>query len=165
MYHIIRLFNRDCSSMVVFRYNSHSIISSGHEIAKEAGLFLKFLIPGLFGYGFLQNVMRFLRAHSILDPILLFSMASLVIHIAITAYALVHWTGLGFKGASLATSISIWIQLIIFGLFMFFSKHIKWDYAFSFEPYHFHHILTNLKLALPSAAMVCVNTKPLHFPV
>ncbi|KAK4729393.1 hypothetical protein R3W88_022381 [Solanum pinnatisectum] len=88
-----------------------------HEIAKEAGLFLKFLIPGLFGYG------------------------------------------LGFKGASLATSISIWIQLIIFGLFMFFSKHIKWDYAFSFEPFHFHHILTNLKLALPSAAMVCVNTQ------
>ncbi|KAK6781799.1 hypothetical protein RDI58_019595 [Solanum bulbocastanum] len=126
-----------------------------HEIAKEAGLFLKFLIPGLFGYGFLQNVLRFLRAHSILDPILLFSMASLVIHIAIIAYALVYWTGLGFKGASLATSISIWIQLIIFGLFMFFSKHIKWDYAFSFEPFHFHHILTNLKLALPSAAMVC----------
>ncbi|WMV40685.1 hypothetical protein MTR67_034070 [Solanum verrucosum] len=99
--------------------------------------------------------MRFLRAHSILDPILLFSMASLVIHIAIIAYALVHWTGLGFKGASLATSISIWIKLIIFGLFMFFSKHIKWDYTFSFEPFHFHHILTNLKLAMPSAAMVC----------
>ncbi|XP_015166306.1 protein DETOXIFICATION 18-like [Solanum tuberosum] len=128
-----------------------------HEIAKEAGLFLKFLIPGLFGYGFLQNAMRFLRAHSILDPILLFSMASLVIHIAIIAYALVHWTGLGFKGASLATSISIWIQLIIFGLFMFFSKHIKWDYAFSFEPFHFHHILTNLKLAMPSAAMICLE--------
>ncbi|XP_049350147.1 protein DETOXIFICATION 18-like [Solanum verrucosum] len=128
-----------------------------HEIAKEAGLFLKFLIPGLFGYGLLQNAMRFLRAHSILDPILLFSMASLVIHIAIIAYALVHWTGLGFKGASLATSISIWIQLIIFCLFMFFSKHIKWDYAFSFEPFHFQHILTNLKLALPSAAMVCLE--------
>ncbi|XP_055819293.1 protein DETOXIFICATION 18-like, partial [Solanum dulcamara] len=126
-----------------------------HHIAKEAGVFLKFLIPGLFGYGFLQNVLRFLRAQSILDPMLFFSLLSLLIHIAIIAYGLVHWTSLGLKGASLATSISIWIQLIIFGLFMFFSnalKHITWDYSFSFEP--FHHILTNLKLALPSAAIV-----------
>uniref|UniRef100_A0A3Q7HLG3 Uncharacterized protein n=1 Tax=Solanum lycopersicum TaxID=4081 RepID=A0A3Q7HLG3_SOLLC len=105
-------------------------------------------MPGLSGYGFLQNAMRFVRAHTILDPRLFFSMVSLVIHIAFIAYALVHWTTLGFKGASLATSISIWIQLIIFGLFMFFSKHITWDYAFSFETFHFHHILTNLKLAL-----------------
>lgn len=81
-------------------------------------------------------------------------MVSLVIHIAFIAYALVHWTTLGFKGASLATSISVWIQLIIFGLFMFFSKHITWDYTFSFEPFHLHHILTKLKLALPTAAMI-----------
>ncbi|KAM3267025.1 protein DETOXIFICATION 18 [Capsicum annuum] len=132
------------------------VFHQDYDIAKEAGVYLKFLIPGLFGYGVLQNVMRFLKAQSILDPMFVFLLASLVIHIAIIAYALVHWTGLGFKGASLATSISIWISLLMFSLYVFFSNsfnHITWNYGFSFEP--FHHLVTNLKLALPSAAMAC----------
>lgn len=123
------------------------------DIAKQAGVFLKFLIPGLFAYGFLQNIMRFLQAQSIIIPLVACSVGSLLIHIGI-AYTLVHWTGLGFKGASLAASISIWISVLSLGLYVLFSEKFShiWQDGFSFEP--FHHILTNLKLALPSAAMV-----------
>nr|XP_016511301.1 PREDICTED: protein DETOXIFICATION 18-like isoform X1 [Nicotiana tabacum] len=126
------------------------------DIAKEAGVFLRFLIPGLFAYSFLQNILRFLQAQSIIMPLALCSVGSLVIHIGI-AYALVNWTGLAFKGAALAASISIWISLLTLGIYVLFSKrfsHIRPN-GFSFEP--FHHILTNLKLALPSAAMVCLE--------
>ncbi|OIS99037.1 PREDICTED: protein DETOXIFICATION 18-like [Nicotiana attenuata] len=126
------------------------------DIAKQAGVFLKFLIPGLFAYGFLQNITRFLQAQSIIIPLVVCSVGSLVIHIGI-AYTLVHWTGLGFKGASLAASISIWISVLTLGLYVLFSEKFShiWRDGFSYEP--FHHILTNLKLALPSAAMVCLE--------
>ncbi|XP_059309369.1 protein DETOXIFICATION 18-like [Lycium ferocissimum] len=145
---------------VIWWYSDSILINFFHQdrdIAKEAGVFLKFLIPGLFAYGVLQNVLRFLRAQSILESIVGLPWASFVIHICIIPYALVHWIGLGFKGASLATSISIWISLLMMGLYVFFSNrcnHIVWD-GFSFEP--FHHILTYLKLALPSAAIVCLE--------
>ncbi|XP_019249466.1 PREDICTED: protein DETOXIFICATION 19-like isoform X2 [Nicotiana attenuata] len=126
------------------------------DIAKEAGVFLRFLIPGLFAYSFLQNILRFLQAQSIIMPLALCSVGFLVIHIGI-AYALVNWTDLAFKGAALAASISIWISLLTLGIYVLFSKrfsHIRPN-CFSFEP--FRHILTNLKLALPSAAMVCLE--------
>lgn len=122
------------------------------EIAKEAGVFLKFLMPGLFAYGVLQNIVRFLQTQLIILPLVVCSVGTLVIHIGI-AYALVHWTGLAFKGASLAASISIWIAVLMLGLYVFLSSRFNhiWD-GFSLEP--FRHIFTNLKLALPSAAMV-----------
>ncbi|MCD7462515.1 hypothetical protein HAX54_048693 [Datura stramonium] len=136
-----------------------NLFHQDHDIAKEARVLLKFLILGLFAYGVLQNVLTFLQAQLMLVSLLLYSLAALVIHIAIIASALVRWRGLGYKGASLATSISIWISLLMFSLHLFFSNRsnhmISWDYGcFSFEP--FHHILRNLKLALPSAAMVCL---------
>ncbi|KAK4723459.1 hypothetical protein R3W88_026238 [Solanum pinnatisectum] len=81
------------------------------DIAKEAGVFLKFLIPGLFAYGFLQNFLVFLQSQSIVMPLVVCSMASLVLHIGIT-YCLVYWTSLGFKGAPLAASIWIWISVL-----------------------------------------------------
>ncbi|XP_049402161.1 protein DETOXIFICATION 18-like [Solanum stenotomum] len=126
------------------------------DIAREAGVFLRFLIPGLFAYSFLQNILRFLQAQSIIMPLAFCSVGSLVIHIGIS-YALVHWTGLAFKGASLAASISIWISFLTLGLYVLLSKRFNhiWRDGLSFEP--FHHILTNLKLALPSAAMVCLE--------
>ncbi|CAN4117669.1 unnamed protein product [Withania somnifera] len=126
------------------------------DIAREAGVFLRFLIPGLFAYSFLQNVLRFLQAQSIIMPLAFCSVGSLVIHIGI-AYALVHWTDLAFKGASLAASISIWTSLLMLGLYVLLSKRFNhiWRGGLSSEP--FHHIFTNLKLALPSAAMVCLE--------
>ena len=122
------------------------------NIAKTAGLYMRFLIPGLFAYGFLQNILRFLQTQSVVKPIVAFSLIPLVIHTGI-AYALVHWTGLGFKGASLATSISLWLSLIILVMYVICNKKFKrtWE-GFSVES--FHYIFTNLKLALPSAAMV-----------
>ncbi|XP_055807552.1 protein DETOXIFICATION 18-like [Solanum dulcamara] len=126
------------------------------DIAKEAGVFLKFLIPGLFAYGFLQNILAFLQTQSIVMPLVVCSVASLVIHIGIT-YGLVHWTSLGFKGAPLAASISIWISVLMLGVYVLFSKRFSdiWRDGLSFVS--FHHILTNLKLSLPSAAMICLE--------
>lgn len=122
------------------------------SIAKTASLYMRFLIPGLFAYGFLQNILRFLQTQSVVMPIVVFSLIPLIIHIGI-AYALVHCTGLGFTGASLATSISLWLSVIILAMYVVCTKKFNhtWE-GFSLDS--FHYIFTNLKLALPSAAMV-----------
>ncbi|KAJ0100904.1 hypothetical protein Patl1_04702 [Pistacia atlantica] len=133
------------------------------SISKQAAVYMRYLIPGIFAYGFLQNVLRFLQTQSIVMPMVLFSALPMVIHFGI-AYALVHWTSLGFKGAPLAASVSLWISILVLAMYVFFAKKLKhtWE-GFSSESFRF--ILTNLKLALPSAAMVCVNTEAIAYMI
>ncbi|XP_048235509.1 protein DETOXIFICATION 19 isoform X2 [Ricinus communis] len=63
---------------------------------------------------------------------------------------------LGYKGAALSASISLWISAIVLIVYVIFEKKFEhtWE-GFSFES--FQYILTTLKLALPSAAMVCLE--------
>ncbi|XP_011029501.1 PREDICTED: MATE efflux family protein LAL5-like [Populus euphratica] len=125
------------------------------QISKAAALYLKYLIPGIFAFGFLQNILRFLQTQSVVMPLILLSGIPLCIHIG-TAYALVHKTDLGFRGASLAVSISFWISTLVLVIYVIYSKKFKhtWE-GFSSES--LRHIPINLKLALSSAAMVCLE--------
>ncbi|KAL6283593.1 hypothetical protein ACE6H2_014522 [Prunus campanulata] len=86
---------------------------------------------------------------------LVFSFVPLVIHFGI-AYGLVHWTALGYKGAPLAASISLWLSVLLLAMYVICSKKFEntWE-GFSLES--FHYVLTDLKLALPSALMVCLE--------
>ncbi|XP_030486933.2 protein DETOXIFICATION 19 [Cannabis sativa] len=126
-----------------------------HQIAETAGLYTKFLIPSIFAFGYIQNILRFLQTQSVVRPLVLFSSIPLVFHIGIT-YCLVHLTPLGFKGAPIATSVTLWLTFLMLAAYVMFSKEFKltWQ-GFSLES--FSYILTNLKLALPSATMVCLE--------
>ncbi|KAK8651869.1 hypothetical protein V6N13_141446 [Hibiscus sabdariffa] len=121
------------------------------EISKTAALYIKYLIPGLFAFGFLQNILRFLQTQSIVKPLVVFSIIPLGIHFGIV-YSLVNKTSLGFKGAPMAASISIWISLLLLAMYVVFANKFKntWQ-GLSSES--FHYIIRNLRLALPSAAM------------
>ncbi|XP_044482838.1 protein DETOXIFICATION 19-like isoform X3 [Mangifera indica] len=101
------------------------------------------------------NILRFLQTQSVVMPMVLFSALPLGIHFGI-AYPLVHCTSLGFKGASLAASVSLWISILVLVTYVFCAKKFKhtWE-GFTCESFSF--ILTNLKLALPSATMVCLE--------
>ncbi|KAK3424364.1 hypothetical protein EUGRSUZ_F01152 [Eucalyptus grandis] len=131
------------------------LLHQDSQIAKTAALYMKFMIPGIFAYGFLQNILRFLQTQSIVLPLVMLSVVPFVIHIGI-AYALVHWTVLGFKGAPLAASISLWLSGLALSIYVTCSTRCKnsWE-GISFES--FSYIFTNLRLALPSAAMVCLE--------
>ncbi|KAK8983458.1 hypothetical protein V6N11_073870 [Hibiscus sabdariffa] len=124
------------------------------EISRTAALYMKYLIPGLFAYGLLQNIMRFLQTQSIVMPLVVFSVIPLGVHFGIV-YCLVNKTSLGFKGAPMAASISIWISFLLLAMYVVFANKFNntWQ-GLSFEP--FHYIIRNLKLALPSAAMICL---------
>ncbi|MFQ6669036.1 hypothetical protein Gotur_034439 [Gossypium turneri] len=125
------------------------------EISRAAAVYMKFLIPGLFAYGFLQNILRFLQTQSIVIPLVVFSIVPLGIHFGIV-YSLVNKTSLGYKGAPMAASISIWISFLLLALYVLFANKFQntWT-GFSFES--FRYIIRNSKLALPSAAMICLE--------
>nr|XP_011461818.1 PREDICTED: MATE efflux family protein ALF5-like isoform X2 [Fragaria vesca subsp. vesca] len=103
----------------------------------------------------LQNILRFLQTQSASVMPIIFSVISIVSHIGIT-YGLVHWTALGFRGAPLAASISLWISVLMLALNIRCSKNFEhtWE-GFSLESFSYIH--TGLKLALPSAAMECLE--------
>ncbi|KAH9802595.1 protein DETOXIFICATION 19 [Citrus sinensis] len=129
------------------------LLHQAPNISEQAGLYMKYLIPGLFAFGFIQNFLRFLQTQSIVMPLVFCSALPLAIHFGI-AYSLVHWTSLGFSGAPLACSISLWISTLLLAIYIHCSKKTNrtWE-GLSFES--FSVFLTNLKVALSSAAMVC----------
>ncbi|KAL1320587.1 hypothetical protein AAHE18_14G066400 [Arachis hypogaea] len=143
-------------SMIWF-YTQHILVllHQSQDIAKTAALYLKFFFPGLFAYGFLQNILRFLQTQSVVTPLAILSAIPLLIHIGI-AYALVEKTGLGFVGAPISASISLWIDIVLLALYVMFGKKFKLTWK-GFSTQSFHYVLPSLKLALPSAAMVCLE--------
>ncbi|CAH9116505.1 unnamed protein product [Cuscuta epithymum] len=141
----------------VWWFSDHILIllKQEPEIAKLAGLYLKFLIPGLFAYGFLQNLLRFMQTQRVILPLVLSSIVPLSIQVGLT-YVLVWSTSLGFAGAPLAASISLWISFFMLGFYVLYSEKFTntWE-GFSSES--FAYLFTTMKLALPSAAMVCME--------
>ncbi|KAI4346810.1 hypothetical protein L6164_007676 [Bauhinia variegata] len=131
------------------------LLHQSHDIARTAASYMKFLIPGLFAYGYMQNIMRFLQTQSVVTPLIVLSGVPLLIHVGI-AYAFVHGTALKFKGAALAVSVSFWISMLLLVFYVKCGKKFKQTWK-GFSVQSFHYILTDLKLALPSATMSCLE--------
>ncbi|KAF7140015.1 hypothetical protein RHSIM_Rhsim06G0199800 [Rhododendron simsii] len=131
------------------------LLHQDHQVSQSAALYLKFLIPGLFAHGFFQNIMRFLQAQSVVMLLVFCSLLPLIAHFGV-AYTLVHQTPLGFKGAALAASISLWIAVIILAGYVLLAKKFRktWN---GFSVVSSNHVFAVLKLALSSAAMVCLK--------
>lgn len=121
-------------------------------IAKQATLYVRYLIPSIFAYGIIQNLMRFLQTQSVIIPMMFLSAIPMALHFLIVN-VFVHWIPLGFKGAPLAVSFSLWISVILLATYVLCSEKFEqtWQ-GFSFES--FSCLGITMKLALPSAAMV-----------
>ncbi|RYR43891.1 hypothetical protein Ahy_A08g040285 isoform C [Arachis hypogaea] len=143
---------------IIWFYTQHILVllHQSQDIAKTAALYMKFFFPGLFAYGFLQNILRFLQTQSVVTPLVILSAIPLLIHIGI-AYVLVEKTGLGFVGAPISASISLWIAIVLLALYVIYGKNFKLTWE-GFSTQSFHYVLPTLKLALPSAAMVWYET-------
>ncbi|XP_047953788.1 protein DETOXIFICATION 18-like [Salvia hispanica] len=139
-------------------FYSDTILISLHQkphIANSAGVYLKYLVPGLFAYGLLQNMLRFLQSQSVVMPLVVCSLVPLALHIGV-AYALVNWSSLGYSGAPVAASISLWVSALMLASYVVRAKKFKntWN-GFTWES--LRHIWPTLKLAVPSAGMVCLE--------
>ncbi|RHN75076.1 putative multi antimicrobial extrusion protein [Medicago truncatula] len=131
------------------------LLHQSQDIARTAALYMKFLIPGLFAYSILQNLLRFLQTQSVVIPLVILSAIPALVHGGI-AYGFVQWTSLNFKGGPVATSISLWISMIMLGSYVMYAKKFENTWR-GFSMQSFYYLFPNMKLALTSAVMVCLE--------
>ncbi|EMS57956.1 MATE efflux family protein 5 [Triticum urartu] len=125
------------------------------EIAAGAGTYIRWMIPALFFYGWLQCHVRFLQAHKLVLPVMLSSGATAVSHVVV-CWALVYRLRLGMRGAALANAVSYFTNVSILAVYVRVSLSCKKSWTgFSLEA--LHGLFPFLKLAVPSALMVCME--------
>jgi MATE family multidrug resistance protein len=107
----------------VLAFTGQILVALGQnpEISYEAGVYARLLIPGLFAYGLLQCLTKFLQAQSIVHPLVVCSGVTLVFHILL-CWFLVQNSGLANRGAALATSLSYWFNVVLLGMYVKFSE-------------------------------------------
>ncbi|CAK7344219.1 unnamed protein product [Dovyalis caffra] len=113
------------------------------------------LIPALFANAVSGPMFRYFQCQSMTLPMLLSNCATLCLHIPL-CWALVYKWELRYKGAALAIGLSNWLNVLSLALYMRFSsscektRGLYWDDVFS-------SIKEFLRIAFPSAAMVCLE--------
>ncbi|KAL0904511.1 hypothetical protein M5K25_026635 [Dendrobium thyrsiflorum] len=125
------------------------------EISKKAGLYARWMVPSLFAYGLAQCQIRFLQAQNIVIPFMLSSGITVLLH-ALTSWVLVYKTSIGYAGAALSISISYWFTVMLLALFIKFSPACKSTWT-GFSKDALHGTTSFIKLAIPSAVMICLE--------
>ncbi|PUZ54580.1 hypothetical protein GQ55_5G143400 [Panicum hallii var. hallii] len=123
------------------------------RVSRAAAGFVRAQIPGLFAYAFLQCLLRYLQMQSVVLPLVAFSAASFALHVAL-AYLLVGVLGLGIAGASAAVSVTFWAACIMLLAYVLRSEAVSETWK-GFSAEAFRYVLPTVKLAAPSAVMVC----------
>ncbi|KAK0575076.1 hypothetical protein LWI29_033688 [Acer saccharum] len=135
--------------------NILTTLGQDQEISIEAGIFNRWMIPSLFAYGLLQCLNRFLQTQNNVFPMLISSAVTAFFHV-IVCWVLVFKSGLESRGAALAISISNWVNVVLLGLYINFSLAcMKTWTGFSREA--LHELVSFLRLAIPSAIMICLE--------
>ncbi|XP_020683661.1 protein DETOXIFICATION 10-like [Dendrobium catenatum] len=132
-----------------------SLIGQDPQISHEAGKYIVWMIPGLFAFAITQPLMKFLQSQSLILPMLLSSLAAICVHIPL-CWAMVFKTGLGNIGAALSISISYWINVLILVLYIKYSDSCR-EARVPPSMADFKGINEFLKLAIPSAVMICLE--------
>ncbi|GAB2278131.1 Protein DETOXIFICATION 14 [Dionaea muscipula] len=104
----------------IFRGKLLPLMHRDRSISHEAGKFSRCLVRALFGYTVLQPLVRYFQTQSLIIPLLISSALTFCIHIPI-CWLLVFKSGLGYLGVAFALDISIWLNVILLGLFMKYS--------------------------------------------
>ncbi|KAH0763013.1 hypothetical protein KY290_019086 [Solanum tuberosum] len=125
------------------------------SISDEAVHYAMYFIPGVFAYGLLQCVVRFLQTQSIVIPMVLCAGLTTLIHVVV-CWILVFKTELGVKGAALASSISYWINFLFLALYVKFSPTCAKTWT-RLSKEALKDMLAFVRLAIPSAIMVCLE--------
>eukprot|EP00252_Welwitschia_mirabilis_P021365 TRINITY_DN5471_c0_g2_i1.p1 TRINITY_DN5471_c0_g2~~TRINITY_DN5471_c0_g2_i1.p1 ORF type:complete len:408 (+),score=57.52 TRINITY_DN5471_c0_g2_i1:1108-2331(+) len=140
---------------IIWVYMKHILLAVGQDpsISSVAEEYARWLIPSLFAYAFLQPLMKFLQSQSIIMPMMLSAVLALLVHIPL-CWFLVLKAGLGIKGAALALDIAYWFNVTLLLLYIiFFPACAKTRTMISKDA--LHDIKDFLKVAIPSAVMIC----------
>ncbi|EMS52664.1 MATE efflux family protein 5 [Triticum urartu] len=137
----------------IYKQRAIVVLTPDPEIAMEAGSYIRWLIPSLFVYGPLQCHVRFLQTQNMVLLVMLSSGVTALNHILV-CWLLVYKLGLGNKGAALANTISYLTNVSILALYIRLSPSCKSTWT-GLSTEAFRDILSFLRLAIPSALMVC----------
>ena len=126
------------------------------EIAAQAGLYSRWLIPSIFPDGLLQCQLRFLQTQNIIRPLMICTGITSLFHVFV-CWALVIGLDFGVKGAALANAISYWTNVLILAIYIKFSPSCR-DTWTGFSKEGMRNLVEFLKLAIPSSLMVWLVT-------
>ncbi|XP_038879449.1 protein DETOXIFICATION 16-like [Benincasa hispida] len=131
------------------------LLGQDAEISAEAGKYAICMIPSLFAYGLLQCLNRFLQTQNVVFPMVMCSGIAALLHIPI-CWILIFEIGLEIRGAAMANAISYWINVLMLMLYVKYSSSCSKSWT-GFSVQAFQNIPTFLRLAIPSACMVCLE--------
>ncbi|TVU32455.1 hypothetical protein EJB05_24186, partial [Eragrostis curvula] len=126
------------------------------EIAAGAGRYLRRLIPAVFLFGQLQCHVMFLQAQNIVVPVMMSSGITVGVHVAV-CWLLIHRLGLGVNGAALGIVVSYFFNMSSLALYVRLGPSCKKTWT-GFSREAFRGIPAFLKLAVPSALMLCLES-------
>ncbi|KAL6880342.1 hypothetical protein ACP4OV_011907 [Aristida adscensionis] len=140
---------------LLWLYSEPFLVFLGQDpaVSRLAAVFLRHMIPAQFAYGFIQCTLRFLQAQSVVTPLVASSLLPLALHVGVT-HAFVHRLGLGFAGAAMSTSVSLWLSFLMLAAYVRLSGKFQETWG-GLTTEAFRHVLPGMKLAIPSAVMVC----------
>ncbi|KAL0697767.1 hypothetical protein Bca4012_053889 [Brassica carinata] len=148
-----------CIPISIIWFNMEKLLvflGQDQAIAHEAGRYAAWLIPGMFSYAVTQPLTRYFQNQSMIKPLLVTSCLVFCLHVPL-CWLLVYKSGLGFLGGAVAMCLSSWLSAVLLGSVMFFSSACSETRApFSMEI--FSGVGEFFRYALPSAAMVCLQT-------
>ncbi|XP_050222667.1 protein DETOXIFICATION 16-like [Mercurialis annua] len=151
------LFSLTIPLAIIWFYTSSILIFLGqdHDISIGAGTFNRSMIPALFAYSLLQCLNKFIQAQNDIVPMMVTSAITASLHILV-CWVLVFKSAFGSIGAALAITVSYWINVVLLALYIQFSSAcLKTWTGFSKEA--LHDIISFVKLAIPSAIMICLE--------
>ncbi|TVU33756.1 hypothetical protein EJB05_15561 [Eragrostis curvula] len=132
------------------------LIGQDPLIASEAGKYALWLIPGLFAFSVAQCFSKFLQCQSLIFPMVLSSLITLTVFIPL-CWFMIYKVGMGNAGAALSVSICDWVEVTVLGLYIKYSPSCEKTRApFTWEA--FKEIGSFMRLAVPSAVMLCIST-------
>lgn len=135
------------STMQIFTFFGQDL-----EISEEAGNYARWLIPSIFPYGLLQCQIRFLQTQNNLNPLIISTGFASLLHI-MCCWILVSRIGFGSSGAALSVAISYWINVLILGIYIKFSRTCERTWT-GFSKDGVCDLVGFLTLGIPSALMV-----------
>ncbi|BBG99804.1 hypothetical protein Prudu_009612 [Prunus dulcis] len=130
-------------------------IGQAEDIALEGQVFARGLIPQLYAFAINCPQQRFLQAQNIVNPLAYMSFGVFLIHILLT-WLVVYVVEYGLLGAALTLSLSWWLLVITYGLYIILSPKCKETWT-GFSWNAFKGIWPYFKLTLSSAVMLCMN--------
>ncbi|GJN19608.1 hypothetical protein PR202_gb06902 [Eleusine coracana subsp. coracana] len=126
------------------------------DIAASAGSYARWLTPSLFAFAQMQCHIQFLQAQNVVVPVMAGAAAAAACH-PVVCWLLARGLGLGSRGVALSIAVADLVNLAVLAVYVRVAPSCKATTWTGFSGEAFHGIPGFLKLAVPSALMVCME--------